>query len=123
MSDKLGLRTFGEKQDMIFLGREIHEQKDYSEKVAEKIDEEIISFINSAQEKTLGILRDKRADLDKLANKLIEKETLNKKEFEEIVGEKQRGNNEDKDNKEEKKEENKEDKDKNIVGHQSNKIA
>jgi len=108
---------------MIFLGREIHEQKDYSEKVAEKIDEEIISFINSAQEKTLGILRDKRADLDKLANKLIEKETLNKKEFEEIVGEKQRGNNEDKDNKEEKKEENKEDKDKNIVGHQSNKIA
>jgi len=107
MSENLGLRTFGEKEDMIFLGREIHEQKDYSEKVAEKIDEEIINFINSAQKKTLEILRSKRSYLDKLASKLIEKETLNKQEFEEIVGVKP--------------EDNKDDKDKNIVGHQNNK--
>jgi cell division protease FtsH len=107
MSENLGLRTFGEKGDMIFLGREIHEQKDYSEKVAEKIDEEIINFINSAQKKTLEILRSKRSYLDKLASKLIEKETLNKQEFEEIVGVKP--------------EDNKDDEDKNIVGHQNNK--
>jgi cell division protease FtsH len=107
MSENLGLRTFGEKGDMIFLGREIHEQKDYSEKVAEKIDEEIINFINSAQKKTLEILKSKRSYLDKLASKLIEKETLNKQEFEEIVGVKP--------------EDNKDDEDKNIVGHQNNK--
>jgi cell division protease FtsH len=94
MSEKLGLRTFGEKEDMIFLGKEIHEQRDYSEKVAEKIDEEIINFINSAQEKTLEILRNKRSYLDKVANRLIEKETLNKKEFEKIVGVKQKENKE-----------------------------
>jgi cell division protease FtsH len=124
MSANLGLRTFGEKEDMIFLGREIHEQRDYSEKIAEKIDEEIINFINSAQEKSLEILRDKKVYLDKLANRLIEKETLNKKEFEEIVGAKQKENtdNKDKENNEAKKRNEKklEDNEKNIIGHQNN---
>jgi cell division protease FtsH len=108
MSESLGLRTFGEKEDMIFLGKEIHEQRDYSEKVAEKIDEEISKFISSAQEKTLEILKDKRSYLDKVASKLVEKETLNKKEFEEIVGSKP---NDDKNSNDEK--------DKNIIGHQN----
>ena len=49
MSEKLGPRTFGEKEDMIFLGREIHEQRDYSEKVAELIDEELSRFISEGE--------------------------------------------------------------------------
>ena len=48
MSDVLGPRTFGQKEELIFLGREIHEQRDYSEKIAEKIDEEISAFIKQA---------------------------------------------------------------------------
>jgi cell division protease FtsH len=49
MSEKLGPRTYGEKEEMIFLGREIHEQKDYSEKIAEKIDEEIARFYKTSR--------------------------------------------------------------------------
>jgi len=86
MSDTLGLRTFGEKEEMIFLGREIHEQRDYSEKVAEKIDEEITQFIAAAGEQAKRIIDNEREQLEKIVKELLEKETIERAEFEKIVG-------------------------------------
>ena len=88
MSEVLGPRTFGEKDEMIFLGREIHEQKDYSEKTAEQIDKEISNFIKTAQDKAEDIIKGKKKELEKVVKELLEKETLEKEEFEKIVGEK-----------------------------------
>ena len=85
MSENLGLRTFGNKEEMIFLGREITEQKDYSEKITEQIDEEISGFISKAQEMALHIIRDKKPILEKIVKELMEKETIEKERFEEIV--------------------------------------
>lgn len=86
MSDHLGPRTYGEKEEMIFLGREIHEQRDYSEKVAERIDEEITGFIKQGGEKA-QIIIDQHADkLEKIVATLLEKETIEKDEFELIMG-------------------------------------
>ena len=86
MSDILGPRTYGQKEDMIFLGREIHEQRDYSEKVAEQIDGEISSFIRQASDKAQQILRAQRDKLEKVVQSLLIKETLEKEEFESLVG-------------------------------------
>jgi len=88
MSETLGPRTFGEKEEMIFLGREIHEQRDYSEKIAEQIDKEISAFIDQASHKAIGIIREKRKDLEKIVKTLLKKETLEREEFEKIVGKK-----------------------------------
>ena len=85
MSESLGLRTFGEKEEMIFLGREISEQKDYSEKIAEQIDEEISRFISKAENMALKIIREKKDVLEKIVKELIKKETIEKERFEEIV--------------------------------------
>jgi cell division protease FtsH len=86
MSDHLGPRTYGEKEEMIFLGREIHEQRDYSEKVAEKIDEEIAGFIKQGEAKAQLIIDEQRKYLEKIVATLLEKETIEKDEFEKIVG-------------------------------------
>jgi len=86
MSDVLGPRTFGQKEELIFLGREIHEQRDYSEKIAEEIDREISSFINQASAKASEILKSQREKLEKVVAALLSKETLEKEEFEAIVG-------------------------------------
>lgn len=86
MSDSLGPRTFGEKDDLIFLGREIHEQRDYSEKIAEKIDDEISHFIERSSHMARGIIKQERQKLEKIVQALLEKETLEKEEFEKIVG-------------------------------------
>jgi cell division protease FtsH len=88
MSETLGPRTFGEKEEMIFLGREIHEQRDYSEKIAEQIDKEISVFIDQAVHRARGIIKAKRDDLEKVVAALIKKETLEREEFEKIVGKK-----------------------------------
>jgi cell division protease FtsH len=85
MSDKLGPRTFGETEDMVFLGKEITTEKNYSEKVAQDIDKEVFDFIDNAAKAAQKILTEKRALLDKIANRLIEKETIEKEEFEEII--------------------------------------
>ncbi|MFH1583050.1 MAG: cell division protein FtsH, partial [Candidatus Falkowbacteria bacterium] len=90
MSESLGPRTFGEKDEMIFLGREIHEQRDYSEKVAEQIDKEISNFIDKAVHQAKGLIKAKREFLEKVVAELIAKETLEKEEFEKIVGEKKK---------------------------------
>lgn len=81
MSDHLGPRTFGEKEEMIFLGREIHEQRDYSEKIAEKIDEEIASFLEQATKAALNIIKNKSKYIEKVVAALLEKETIEKDEF------------------------------------------
>jgi cell division protease FtsH len=86
MSDHLGPRTYGQKEEMIFLGREIHEQRDYSEKVAERIDEEITGFIKQGGAIAEAIIRDRKKELEAIVAALLEKETLEKTEFEIIVG-------------------------------------
>lgn len=81
MSD-LGPRTFGEREEMIFLGKEIHESRNYSEQTAQDIDAEIAKLVNGALETARGIIREQKASLDKIANRLLEKETIEKEEFE-----------------------------------------
>jgi cell division protease FtsH len=76
MSKKLGPVAFGRKQTMIFLGRDIGEQKDYSERVGELIDEEIRTLIGEAYARATTIIRQNRELLDRLAKELIGKETL-----------------------------------------------
>ena len=76
MSKKLGPRTFGKSEELVFLGREISETRDYSEKVAESIDDEVRTLIDDAHEVASKILRDHRPLLDKLAAVLMEVETL-----------------------------------------------
>ncbi len=89
MSKALGPRTFGEKEEMIFLGREISEQKDYSEKTQEKIDEEISRYIKEAYEKANKILKKHEDKLHEVSKVLLEKEVLEREEFEKIVGKKE----------------------------------
>jgi cell division protease FtsH len=76
MSERLGPRTFGQKEELVFLGREISEQRDYSEKVAEEIDDEVRHIIEQAHELARQILRDNKDKLVQLAKKLLEIETL-----------------------------------------------
>jgi cell division protease FtsH len=83
---ELGPRTFGDKEEMIFLGRQIREERDYSEKTAEAIDSEVTRLINDAKKTADGIIKEKRATLDKLVAELLIKETLEREEFEKIVG-------------------------------------
>lgn len=85
MSAELGPRTFGKKDDLVFLGRELHESKDYSEKMAERIDEEVAEYVKKASKTTSDIIKKYRPALEKIANVLLEKETLEKEEFEEIM--------------------------------------
>jgi cell division protease FtsH len=85
MSDNLGLRTYGEKEEMIFLGREIHEQRDYSENTAEKIDNEILGFIKQGEDSARDIILKHKANLEKIVDELMEKETVEKERFEELM--------------------------------------
>ncbi|NLC31430.1 MAG: cell division protein FtsH, partial [Candidatus Moranbacteria bacterium] len=82
----LGPRTFGKKEELIFLGKEMNEEKNYSEKTAQDIDHEVSTLIEGARKRALKLITEKRDKLDKLANTLIEKETIEKEEFDEIVG-------------------------------------
>jgi len=82
MSEKLGPRTFGDREELVFLGREISEQRNYSEKVAQEIDEEVRRIINLAYAKARDILTTYREKLDALANRLIHEETIEGAEFE-----------------------------------------
>ena len=76
MSEKLGTRTFGNKQEMVFLGREISEQRDYGEKVANMIDEEVHDIIHQAYETAEDILIKNKPRLITVAEKLVSLETL-----------------------------------------------
>jgi cell division protease FtsH len=85
MSDKMGTRTFGNKQEMVFLGREISEQRDYSERTALEIDREIDKLIQEAHATAQKVLTDNKDKLVELAKKLIEKETLEGEELESVL--------------------------------------
>jgi cell division protease FtsH len=76
MSERLGPVAFGHKQQMIFLGRDIGEQRDYSERVGEMIDEEIRRVLDEAHARAVAILRSHRVMLDRLARELIARESL-----------------------------------------------
>ncbi len=76
MSERLGPRTFGRSEELVFLGREISETRNYSEKIAEEIDDEVRRLIEEAQERARTCLREHRDLLDKLAIVLLEVETL-----------------------------------------------
>jgi len=76
MSEKLGPLTFGHKEELVFLGREIGEQRNYSEEVARAIDEEVRRLIGQAHETALRVLRENKDKLVRLAARLIEVETI-----------------------------------------------
>ena len=82
----LGPIAFGKKEELVFLGKEISEQRTYSEKVAAQIDKEVARFIKDAQNKAKKILIKKRNLLNKIAKTLIEKETIEREEFEKLIG-------------------------------------
>jgi cell division protease FtsH len=84
MSDEMGPMVYGKKDEMIFLGREISEQRDYSEAVAEKIDDEVRALVTEAYQEAKSILVKYRSELDAVAERLIEVETLSRGEFEKI---------------------------------------
>ena len=81
MNETLGPRTFGDKEEMIFLGKEIHERRDYSEKTAETIDKEISKLIDGAVKTAKELITKNKNTLDTIANELLEKETIEKEEF------------------------------------------
>ncbi|MBC8248996.1 MAG: ATP-dependent zinc metalloprotease FtsH [Anaerolineales bacterium] len=85
MSENLGPMTFGQKQELIFLGREISEQRDYSEAVAQEIDREVRGFIDEAHSRAREILTTYRDRLIALAQHLIEEETLEGAELEAML--------------------------------------
>jgi cell division protease FtsH len=84
MSDDLGPLVYGQKDELIFLGREIGEQRDYSESVAERIDEEVFRIVHESYERAKGLLIKYRQQLDTIASKLIEVETIDRDEFEKL---------------------------------------
>lgn len=81
----LGPIVFGEKEELVFLGKEISEQRNYSETVANKIDIEVEKFIREAEKTATEIVTKRKELLTKIAKTLIEKETIEKEEFEKIM--------------------------------------
>jgi len=86
MSENLGPLTFGKKEEQIFLGREISQHRDYSESTAQKIDEEVRKIVTDAYSKTNRLIADHMEQLHALANALLEKETLDGKAIDAVLG-------------------------------------
>ncbi len=85
MSRKLGPRTFGKREELVFLGREISEQRDYSDKVAQDIDEEVFDLVEHAYKTATKVITDNRTKLAQLARHLIAHETVEGDELNEIL--------------------------------------
>ena len=90
MNEKLGPLSFGKKEEEIFLGREISQHRDYSEETAQKIDQEVNNLIDESYKKTHKLISNNLNTLNNLAKALLEKETLNGHEIDEILGKKKR---------------------------------
>ncbi len=86
MSEKLGAMTYGEREEMVFLGRSISEHRNYSEAVARSIDVEVRQVIGTAYKRALEVMSTHRDLLDQLAQQLIGKETLNEEEVAALIG-------------------------------------
>jgi cell division protease FtsH len=87
MSQKLGPRTFGKREELVFLGREIHEQRNYSEKIAEEIDDEVKVLIQRAHETAIKILTENKDRLKLIAERLMVEETIEEAAFEALLKE------------------------------------
>ncbi len=81
MSDALPPRTYGEHEEMIFLGKEIHSQRDYSEKIAQQIDEEVALLIQNGKAQAEKVVRERRSKMDKVVEVLLKQETIEKEAF------------------------------------------
>ncbi|MFZ1720516.1 MAG: ATP-dependent zinc metalloprotease FtsH [Candidatus Moraniibacteriota bacterium] len=82
---RLGARTFGHKQELVFIGKEMHEERNYSEKTAENIDTEVSRLVDEAFQKATSILTEKRVILDRIAQTLLERETLEKESYDALI--------------------------------------
>jgi cell division protease FtsH len=82
MSEKLGPLSFGKREEMIFLGRDLGEQRNYSDEVAKEIDEEVRAIIDRAYDRAYEVLTTNRERLDRLAAKLVAEETVDSEGFE-----------------------------------------
>jgi cell division protease FtsH len=85
MSKKIGPISFGKAEEIIFLGREIATEKDYSEETAAKIDNEVSGIIKKCYNRTKKLLRKNIDKLERITQELIKKETLEKEEFEKLI--------------------------------------
>lgn len=85
MSEKLGPRVLGHSTDMPFLGRELGHEPDYSNEIARQIDDEIRIIIEDAHQTALSVLREHDGDLRKMADLLVERETIDKEQFERLL--------------------------------------
>jgi cell division protease FtsH len=85
MSDKLGPMTFGKKEEAIFLGREIAQHQEYSEQTAVEIDSEVRSIVMSQYERATAIVKSNREALKRIAEALIEYETLEGHEVQDLI--------------------------------------
>src|SRR3712207_5902925 len=84
MSEKLGPLAFGKRDELVFLGREIGEQRNYSDEVAKQIDEEVRAIIDRAYERAMDVLTTHKDKLVSLAEKLVAEETVDSEEFEKL---------------------------------------
>src|ERR1700674_2477183 len=87
MSDKLGPLTFGERPEMVFLGRDLGEQRNYSEGIASEIDQEVHQLVADAFQRAKKVLREREHVLRALASRLVEVETMDAPEMERIIKE------------------------------------
>jgi cell division protease FtsH len=87
MSDELGPLTFGKKEEQIFLGREINQHRDFSEDTARKIDEEVYKIIKAANVRVTKMLKENLDILKRVAEELLEKETIVLEDIEDILDE------------------------------------
>ena len=85
MSENLGPRTYGEKSEG-FMGRAFGDARDYSEKIAERIDDEINTLLANAKETARTVIRQQRTHMDAIVKHLLEKETIEKEEFIALIG-------------------------------------
>jgi cell division protease FtsH len=85
MSEKLGPRTFGHDQSMPFLGREFSAEPDYSDEIAREIDDEIRRIVEDAHQRAKEVLNSHRGDLERISKVLLERETIEREEFEQLL--------------------------------------
>ncbi len=86
MSDQMGPITYGHREELVFLGRDISHQKDFSEETAREIDKEVVRIIQEAYQKALEILQSNRESLDRIAEALLKFETIDGEELKTIIG-------------------------------------
>lgn len=85
MSDKLGPMAYGKNQENVFMGRDFGHQRDYSEQVAFEIDEEIKNIVEERYALAIKLLTENRDMLEAISKELLDKETIDEKEFEQIM--------------------------------------